>query len=154
MPFESAMQELAKEAMAAHGQLMEVILLKDDGDSSVLLVFKDGTVIPSLHQKHGYKIRRESYVFSVARKLSGQDPFEFFKFGYSGTGPRVFSYFLRAAGFQNSDVTKVVAPLKLNRDGRSVRGALQGEDIVWEDGSKITITVSETKKWWQFWKTK
>ena len=164
MPYESKMQKFAREAIAAHGQLIEVVFLRGDHEDS-LLVFLDGTVIPALHGKHGYNIRREHYVFGVAAELSGQDPFEFLRFGYIGTGPKHYSYFLRAAGFRDTDVSVINEPLRLKRDGSKVRGVSKGDLVEWVDGSITSspsinsdpsgTSVSNhkiTKKWYQFWK--
>ncbi len=138
MPYESQMVELAKGAIAAHGQLNEVVFLEGNDDS--LLVFSDGTVLPRLHKQHGFDIQGESYAFPVAAELGGTDPFSLLAFGYSGTGPTCYSAFLSAAGFKSTNVEDITPPQRLRRDGSRVSGALRGESIEWEDGSQTPQT--------------
>lgn len=145
MVYESQMVKLSQGAIAAHGELKEVVFLKANKDS--LLVFSDGTVLPVKHQKAGYDIRRESYAFEVAAELGGTDPFSLLAFGYSGTGPTCYSTFLNIAGFKSTNVEDVEAPLKLRRDGSKVRGTWRGESIEWEDGSETPhVSATEGKK--------
>jgi hypothetical protein len=152
MSYEAQMQRFAKGAAAAHGQLVEVVFLKGDSQDS-LLVFADGAAVPVLHQKHGYKISREHYAFSIAAELGGQDPFEFLRFGYSGTGPTHYSYFLTAAGFRETDVSNINEPLRLKRDGTKIRGIAKPEQVEWQDGTVTGFQLPSTsKKWWHFWK--
>ena len=177
MPYEPEMAQLAKGATAAHGQLKEIVFLEANKDS--LLVFSDGTVLPALHQQHGYDIRREAYATQLARDHSGTDYSSLLAFGYSGTGPTCYAAFLRAAGFHSTNVEKLTAPLKLRWDGSQVRGAERNGSIEWEDGSETPAPSTaklktpempqvrpisrqpsnlqqspppKTNKWWQFWK--
>jgi hypothetical protein len=179
MPYEQEIEQLAKGALAAHGQLREVVFLEANKDS--MLVFADETVIPVLHQQHGYDIRGEAYAMELARKHSGTDYFSLLAFGYSGTGPSCYAVFLRTAGFQATNVENVSAPLRLKADGRTVQGAERGGSIEWYDGSETPVPgrsrtppkpaappvlrketayaapaaqtpSAEKKKWWAFWR--
>ena len=134
MPYEREIEQLAKGALAAHGQLQEVVFLEANKDS--LLVFSDGTVIPVLHQQHGYDIRGEAYAMQLARDHSGTDYFSLLAFGYSGTGPSCYAVFLRTAGFQSTKVEKLSAPLKLRLNGSTIQGTEHGGSIEWADGSQ------------------
>jgi hypothetical protein len=137
MPYEREMEQLAKGALAAHGRLQEVVFLEVNKDS--LLVFADGTVIPVLHEQHGYDIRREVYAIQLAREHSGTDYFSLLAFGYSGTGPTCFEVFLRTAGFQATNVENAPAPSKLRSDGSVVPGTASGKSIEWADGSDTPV---------------
>lgn len=121
MPYESQMSDLAEGAINLHGELEEVLFLKNNNKDSVL-VFSDGTVLPVEHSMHGYDIRRESYAFPVAAQLGGTDPFSLLTFGYSGTGPKCYAAFLDAAGFLDTNVVDINAPLKLKADGTRING--------------------------------
>ena len=139
MSYETQMVKLAEGAIDVHGQLEEVVFLERDNDS--LLVFSDGTVLPVLHQKHGYNIKKEFYAFQVAAELGGTDPFSPLAFGYKGTGPTCYATFLSIAGFQSTNVEEVIPPLKLKPDGSKVRGTLCDDgSIKWEDDSQTVST--------------
>lgn len=120
MPYESQMSDLAKGAINLHGNLEEALFLKNNKDS--ILVFSDGTSLPVDHSQHGYDIRRESYAFRVAAQLGGTDPFSLLTFGYSGTGPKCYATFLETAGFLDSNVVDLNAPLKLKAEGTRIKG--------------------------------
>jgi hypothetical protein len=178
MPYEPEMAQLAKGAIAAHGQLKEVVFLEANKDS--FLVFADGTVIPVLHQQHGYDIRGEAYAVQLAREHSGTDYFSLLAFGYSGTGPSCYAVFLRTSGFQSTNVEKLSAPLKLRPDGSTIQGTDRNGSVEWADGSATPVPGRATsrpkpapvpprketstrmaaaaqvkpnpkKKWWAFW---
>ncbi len=121
MAYESQMINLAKGAINLHGKLEEVLFLKNNNKDSIL-VFSDGTSLPVEHSRHGYDIRRESYAFRVAAELGGTDPFSLLTFGYSGTGPQCYSTFLDTAGFLDTNVVDIEAPLKLSADGNKIKG--------------------------------
>ncbi len=122
MAYETQMIALAKGAIKLHGDLQEVLFLKNDNKDSIL-VFSDGTALPVAYRFRGYDIRGEGYAFAVAAQLGGTDPFSLLTFGYSGTGPECYATFLKAAGFSDPGVTEVSAPLRLTRDGRRIDGA-------------------------------
>ena len=144
MPYEREIEQLAKGALAAHGQLQEVIFLEANKDS--LLVFADRTVIPVLHQQHGYDIRGEAYAMQLAREHSGTDYFSLLAFGYSGTGPSCYGVFLSTAGFQSTNVEKLSAPLKLKPDGSTVQGTERDGSIEWADGSETPVPDSASNR--------
>ena len=137
MPYERETEQLAKGALATHGQLQEVVFLEANKDS--LLVFADGTVIPVLHQQHGFDIRGEAYAMQLAREHSGTDYFSLLAFGYSGTGPSCYAVFLRTAGFQSTNVEKISVPVKLKPDGTTVQGTDRNGSIEWADGSGTPV---------------
>ena len=178
MPYEREIERLAKGALAAHGQLQEVVFLEANKDS--FLIFADGTVIPVLHKQHGYDIRGEAYAVQLASEHSGTDYFSLLAFGYSGTGPSCYAVFLRTAGFQSTDVETLSAPLKLRPDGSTIQGTDRDGSIEWADGSATPVPGRDTsrpkpapvppqhknphvvaaaaqvkpnpkKKWWAFW---
>jgi hypothetical protein len=121
MAYESQMINLAEGAINLHGELEEVLFLKNNNKDSVL-VFSDGAVLPVEHRMHGYDIRREAYAFRVAAQLGGTDPFSLLTFGYSGTGPQCYAAFLDAAGFLDTNAVDIDAPLKLKADGTRING--------------------------------
>ncbi len=121
MPYESQMSNLAKGAINLHGELIEVLFLKNNNKDSVL-VFSDGAVVPVEYRYHGYDIRQEAYAFRVAAQLGGTDPFSLLTFGYSGTGPQCYAAFLDTAGFLDTNVVDIKAPLKLKADGTRING--------------------------------
>jgi len=139
MGHQSVMISLANGAVQVHGALTEVLFLKGNKDS--ILVFQDGTGLPTKHSLRGYDMRRERYAFELAVQLGGTDPFSLLTFGYSGTGPGCYSEFLRAAGFNETDVKGIHGPLKLMRDGRKIPGTMKDEDesVTWEDGSTYRL---------------
>jgi len=171
MAYEREIEQLANGAIAAHGQLKEVVFLENNKDS--LLIFSDGTVIPVLHQSRGYDIRNEAYAVQLARDHSGTDYYGLLAFGYTGTGPTCYAAFLRTAGFQNANVEGIAAPLKLRPNGSLVRGTAHGGSIEWEDGTQTpkpstanrpqatatkpvvkeipVIKPKSEKRWWAFW---
>lgn len=121
MPYESQMSDLAEGAIALHGELVEVLFLKNNNKDSVL-VFSDGAVVPIDYHYHGYDIRQEAYAFRVAAQLGGTDPFSLLTFGYSGTGPKCYAAFLETAGFLDTNVADINAPLKLMAEGTRING--------------------------------
>ncbi|MCX6583367.1 MAG: hypothetical protein NT166_24585 [Candidatus Aminicenantes bacterium] len=54
MAYESQMINLAEGAIKLHGELEEVLFLKNNNKDSVL-VFSDGAVLPVEHGMHGFK---------------------------------------------------------------------------------------------------
>ncbi len=120
MPYETQMIALSLGATALHGPLREVVFLEANKNS--ILVFADGTQLPVQHRSHGYDVRQEAYAFRVAAELGGTDPFSMLTFGYSGTGPRCYSVFLRTAEFKQTDVENIEAPLILRADGTKITG--------------------------------
>ena len=121
--YDFEMRELARGAEALHRRLKEVYFINSNNDS--ILIFEDGTYLPTQHRKYGYYIQREQYSFKVAANLGGTDPFTLLTFGYSGTGPRCYADFLLACGFSGAyyEVIKVLSPpVKLKRDGSQVKG--------------------------------
>lgn len=121
MAYESQMINLAEGAINLHGELEEVLFLKNNNKDSVL-VFSNGAVVPVEHSTHGYDIRQEAYAFRVAAQLGGTDPFSLLTFGYSGTGPQCYATFLETAGFLDTNVVDIKAPLKLKADGTRING--------------------------------
>lgn len=121
MPYESQMSDLANGAVNLHGNLQEVLFLKNNNKDSIL-VFSDGTVLPVDYRMHGYDIRREAYAFRAAAQLGGTDPFSLLTFGYSGTGPKCYAAFLETAGFLDTNVVDINAPLKLKAEGTRING--------------------------------
>ena len=91
--YESQMRQLAREVIAVHGKLVEVIFTEKWPEGTSHLVFSDGTTLP-------------------ASKISSM-----LTFGYQGTGPSCYAAFLSEAGFKQTDVTDVKEPLKLKSDG-------------------------------------
>ena len=121
MSYEPQMAALARGAIALHGELEEVIFLRNNNKDS-LLVFADGTILPVEHERYGYDIRREKYAFPVAAKLGGTDPFSLLTFGYVGTGPKCYTVFLEEAGFGDANACDITAPLKLDCTGLQTAG--------------------------------
>ena len=137
MVYEGQMMKLARGALSAHDELLEVVFVNKSAYDS-RLVFSDRTILPVKHRQAGYDISREFYAYEVARELGGTDPFSLLTFGYAGTGPTCYSVFLRTAGFRSPNVEDVEPPLKLRADGSRVRGTVRGEWVEWEDGSERT----------------
>ncbi|MCI0628038.1 MAG: hypothetical protein L0387_41360 [Acidobacteria bacterium] len=70
MTYESEMRQLARGAIAAHGELKEVVFVEKNADS--LLIFSDGTVFPICYQVYGYDIGtgKEAYAYGVSIQLA------------------------------------------------------------------------------------
>lgn len=147
MAYDAQMIALARGALKLHGNLQEVLFLKNDNilNKDSILVFSDGTALPVAYRFRGYDIRREKYAFAVAAQLGGTDPFSLLTFGYSWTGPECYAVFLKTAGFADPDVREVKAPLRLTRDGRRIPGVMrkgeeiEGQWVAWEDGSTTAL---------------
>ena len=160
---ESQMQDLANRMTRAHGALKEVVFLV--GNKNIILVFSDGTTLPTdcakVDDGRGSVIQAEflahDFYAPILERLN-QSPLEYLAYGYSGTGPRCLSTFLQAAGFKDTDVESVDAPLRLRRDGSRVLGSVQDELIEWDDGQKMTNAglgkmpeFIKGKLSWRFW---
>jgi hypothetical protein len=145
MPQELLVQQLIRGAMQAHGPLLEVIFLKKNKDT--LLVFADGTVLPTSHdgpqtrrfRAIAYEVNKYAYIDSIATQLRGQDPLSLLAFGYSGTGPTNYSAMLVAAAFQHSAVEDIDPPMRLFVDGSKVQGTMHDGHVEWEDGSLTNL---------------
>jgi len=141
MPQESLMKLLIEGAIQVHGPLDEVVFLEKNKNS--LLVFRDGTVLPTSHDGRGterfqaiaHEVNSYGYLDSIAAALGGQFPLSLLAFGYSGTGPTNFAALLSAAGFQRPEVRDITPPVRLLPDGSQVRGTRRNERVEWEDGS-------------------
>ncbi len=104
---------------SAYGSLSEVVFLKGPYMAKSVLVFADGV---------GLSAGADSYIPILT-------------FGYQGQGSKVFSTFLAAAGFSDTDATAVVAPVRLGRDGTRVLGEVVDGQIMWQDGTSTLLDI-------------
>lgn len=108
---------LHSELSRCYGALQEVICLSGPHCAKSILVFEGGVGL-----------------------LAGADSLiPILTFGYSGTGSRIFSSFLSAAGFTLTDASQFQPPLIVRRDGSTMKGVTQGIEIRWEDGTTTLI---------------
>lgn len=123
MPYGTQMTELARCAVANHGELKEVVFL--GGNKDYNLVFADGTVLTPSDDE---SLKREYSSYAgygeIAQQLGGTHPYSLLAFGYQGTGPGCFATFLRTAGFDvtEKDIVDVSPPARLHRDASVASG--------------------------------
>ncbi|MFQ5638914.1 MAG: hypothetical protein ACE5IR_13090 [bacterium] len=84
------------------------------------IINKHGKLLEVLCISRGRKIL---FTFSTSGMISFPKT-TIFQFGYSGTGPRFFTDFLRGAGFNVSldTISSIKAPMKLKPDGSKIKG--------------------------------
>lgn len=117
MPFHGDAHGSYEEIAQAYGALSQIICLSGPHQAKCILVFEDGT---------GLLAGADSYIPILT-------------FGYSGQGPRTCSAFLSEAGFTVTDASQFQPPLIVHKDGRTVKGNVEGQEILWEDGTTTHV---------------